>query len=116
MVHQSRIALLVGTLLMMTIVLLISLRSNPATAQDGGAGDMKALLDGLTRDGASVTILFDRPLVSGEGVWTLPDEAAGRTISAVGADYLCFREPWNNATRDRCTPFANITSLSYINP
>jgi hypothetical protein len=116
MVHQSRIPLLIGALLVLTIVLLIGLRSNPATAQEGSAGDMRMLFDNLTRDGGAVTILFDRPLVTGEGLWTLPDEANGRTISGVGADYVCFREPWNNSTRDRCTPFANITSVSYINP
>lgn len=116
MVHQSRILTLAAVTIVLFIVLLIGLISNPTTAQDEAVRDMRALLEKAARDGASVTILFDRPLVSGEGVWTLPDEASGRAISEVGADYLCFREPWNNTTRERCTPFANITSVSFVNP
>lgn len=98
-------------------ILVIGMFANqPVTAQDQANRDMRVLLETLVRDQASVTILFDKPLVSGEGVWTLPDAAAQRTISQVGTDFLCFSEPWNNTTRERCTPFANLTSISYVTP
>ena len=100
--------------LLVAIVLLIGLAGNRIVAQDSAAQDMQAMLTNLTRSGATVTILFDRPLISGEGVWTLPDAGAQRTIAEVGADYVCFSEPWNNTTQNRCTPFSNITSVSYV--
>jgi hypothetical protein len=116
MTTQSRLTILLMTVTLAAIVLLIGLVSKPTTAQDQAAQEMHALLERLTGSGASITVLFDRPLVSGEGVWTLPDEAAKRTISTIGADFVCFSEPWNTTTRERCTPFANITSISYVTP
>lgn len=98
------------------VVMVGMLVDKPVTAQDQANRDMRALLETLTQNESAVTILFDKPLVSGEGVWTLPDQAARRTISQIGADYLCFSEPWNNTTRERCTLFANITSVSYVTP
>jgi len=108
--------LMVIAALVVLAVTVIGLASKPVTAQDAANRDMRALLERLVGGGADVTVLFDKPLVSGEGVWTLPDRAAGRTISQVGADYLCFSEPWNTGTRERCTPFANLTSVSYLTP
>ena len=115
MLPNNRIMALVLTSLVAAIVLLIALAGKPATAQDQPAREMHALLTTLTQNGAAITLLFDRPLVSGEGVWTLPDAAANRTISEIGADFVCFSETWNNTTRVRCTPFNNITSVSYEN-
>jgi hypothetical protein len=115
MLPNNRLGALILTSLVAAIVLLIALGGKPATAQDQAARDMRALLVKLTGDGAAITILFDKPLVSGEGVWTLPDAAMKRTIGEIGADFVCFSEPWNNTTRSRCTPFANITSVSYEN-
>jgi hypothetical protein len=57
---------------------------------------------------------FVKALVTGEATWTLPDDAVGRHIGEVGDDYVCFSEPWNDTTRDRCTPFSNITGVSFV--
>ncbi|MEO8607887.1 MAG: hypothetical protein ABI690_08405 [Chloroflexota bacterium] len=115
MLPNNRLGALIVTSLVAAIVLLIALVGKPATAQDQPAREMHALLETLNQNGAVITLLFDKPLVSGEGVWTLPDVTANRAISEVGADYVCFTEPWNNTTRVRCTPFSNITSVSYEN-
>ena len=115
MLPNNRLGAVVLAFLIAAIVLLIALGGKPATAQDQSVRGMRGLLESLTSSGASVTILFDKPLVSGEGVWTLPDAAVNRRIGEIGADFVCFTEPWNNTTRDRCTPFANITSISYEN-
>ena len=116
MLPNNRLGAVVLTSLVTAIVLLIVLGGKPATAQNQPGREMQALLETLTSNGAAITILFDKPLVSGEGVWTLPDTSANRTISEIGADFVCFTEPWNNTTRVRCTPFTNITSVSYENP
>ena len=60
-----------------------------------------------------ITFDFIVPLVSGERVWTVPDDTAKRSISAVGVDYVCFSEPWNAGSRERCTTFSNISSITF---
>ena len=64
--------------------------------------------------GKAITFDFIVPLITGERVWTLPDDAAKRSISAVGADYVCFSEPWNAGNRERCTAFTNISSITFL--
>jgi hypothetical protein len=113
--HKSQVALLAMAVSLVAIVLLFALGGKPATAQEQPAREMHALLETLNSNGAAITILFDKPLVSGEGVWTLPDAIANRAISEIGADFVCFIEPWNTTTRVRCTPFTNITSVSFEN-
>ena len=116
MILRSAKMLLAAVAITAVVVMLGLFMSKPVTAQDQANRDMRTLLESLIQSQASVTILFDKPLVSGEGVWTLPDPAAQRTISQVGSDFLCFSEPWNNTTRERCTLFANLTSVSYVTP
>jgi hypothetical protein len=72
------------------------------------------LISSAQADGKAITFDFIVPLITGERVWTLPDEKAKRNISAVGADYVCFTEPWNEGNRERCTLFSNITSITFL--
>jgi len=116
MLPKVRPVILLLISLLAAIVLLIASWSNQATAQTSAAQDMRTMFLNLTRSSAPITILFDKPLVSNESMWTLPDTEANRSIAEVGADYVCFSEPWNHTTRNRCTPFSNIISVSYINP
>lgn len=85
----------------------------PATAQDSPSS-LKALLEHLRDTQAAITIEFARPLVSGELIWSLPDDAVQRRIGEVGGDYVCFSEPWNDTSKERCTPFSNIIGVSYV--
>ncbi|MBA3873462.1 MAG: hypothetical protein H0X30_30385, partial [Anaerolineae bacterium] len=64
--------------------------------------------------GKAITFDFIVPLITGERVWTLPDDTAKRSISAIGADYVCFSEPWNAGSRERCTAFTNISSITFL--
>ncbi|MEP6985553.1 MAG: hypothetical protein ABI970_08140 [Chloroflexota bacterium] len=64
--------------------------------------------------GKAITFDFIVPLITGERVWTLPDDIAKRSISAIGADYVCFSEPWNAGSRERCTAFTNISSITFL--
>ncbi len=72
------------------------------------------LIASAKADGKAISFDFIVPLVTGERVWTLPDETAKRSISAVGSDYVCFSEPWNDGSRERCTLFSNITSITFL--
>src|SRR5262245_32924769 len=70
MLPNNRLGAVVLMSLVAAIVLLIALGGKPATAQDQSVRGMHGLLESLTSSGTSITILFDQPLVSGEGVWT----------------------------------------------
>ncbi len=72
------------------------------------------LISTAKANGKAITFDFIVPLVTGERVWTLPDENAKRDISAIGADYVCFSEPWTDDSRERCTLFSNITSITFL--
>ncbi len=92
-----------------------SLAARPTTAStEPPPAGLTQLLSDLVASGKSVTIEFAVPLISGERTWIIPDANRSRQMVQVGADFVCFSEPWNNATRSRCTPFSNIVSISYI--
>lgn len=99
------VTLVAATLFALTLV------GRPTAAQTPST-TLRALLESLSVNGQPVTIQFAVPLVSGEATWTLPDSRVNRTISDIGDDYICFSEPWNNDTRTRCTPFANIVGVT----
>lgn len=98
---------------MIGFALVVSFAARPATAQEPPAR-MRALLESLRDGEVSLTLEFARPLVSGESTWTLPDETVGRRISQVGEDYVCFSEPWNDTFRERCTPFSNLVTMTFV--
>lgn len=109
--------LMTPALLIVAVALLIlaGLAARPATAStEPPPAGLTQLLSDLAASGKSVTIEFAVPLVSGERTWIVPDANRSRQMVQVGADFVCFSEPWNNATRNRCTPFANIVSVSYL--
>jgi hypothetical protein len=72
------------------------------------------LITSAKASGKTVTFDFIVPLVTGERVWTVPDDTTKRSISAVGLDYVCFSEPWNDGSRERCTPFNNVSSVTFL--
>ncbi len=110
-INTIRVILSVMLIAVAALVLALATAGLPASAQ-GSAADMRALLE-ASRAG-TITIQFASPIVGGETLLTLPDEALGRTLADVGADYLCLSEPWNNGFRSYCTPFSNVVSVSYI--
>jgi hypothetical protein len=93
------------------LLMIASFVTRPTAAQDASTS-LRARLENLRGSKNPVTIEFGRPLVSGELIWTLPDGT--RTIGEIGDDYVCFSEPWNDTTKDRCTPFSNIVSVSFV--
>lgn len=88
------------------------LANRPTSAQDNPE-QLQGLLESLKASGAPITIQFQSPLVPGETTWTLPDTRFNRTIADIGTDYICFSEPWNSTTRQRCTPFENILGVTF---
>jgi hypothetical protein len=87
----------------------------PAATSDAAApGHFSDLITTAKASGKAISFDFIVPLVTGERVWTLPDDTAKRSISAVGADYVCFSEPWNAGSRERCTAFSNISSITFL--
>ena len=85
-----------------------------ANLNEAAPNQFGELISSAKANGKSVTFDFIVPLVTGERVWILPDDTAKRAISVVGTDYVCFSEPWNAGSRERCTPFNNISSVTFL--
>ncbi len=122
MMKSKTTAALIGVLLILGIlVAAVSAQTEtptpspaPARVRAAAASTMADLLNEAIISETHITFDFIVPVVTGERVWTLPDEGTGRIISAVGADYVCFSEPWNDGSRERCTPFSNISSITFL--
>jgi len=104
------VALLAFLLLSASLAVVIT---RPVSAQDAAEVRLSGLIRRMTAAGEPVIIEFAVPVVAAERVWTIPDAAKKRAISIIGDDFICFSEPWNTGTRERCTPIANIVSVSF---
>jgi hypothetical protein len=106
---------LVALGLLVAVVAAQTVTPNPAADNEIVPNHFGELINSAKAEGKAITFDFIVPLVTGERVWTLPDEKAKRNISVVGTDYVCFSEPWNEGSRERCTLFSNITSITFLN-
>lgn len=115
-INPKTLAALLLAVLVLGLALVLATIARPSLAQDNKptAETLREFLTGVKDSQTVTTIEFAIPLISGERVWTLPDAKAKREISVIGADYMCFSEPWNNGARQRCTPFTNIASFTYL--
>jgi hypothetical protein len=84
-----------------------------AALNEGAPSHFSDLITSAKASNKPISFDFVVPLVSGERVWTLPDDTTKRSISAVGVDYVCFSESWNAGSRERCTTFGNISSITF---
>lgn len=112
------VAIIFGVLLALgLLVVVVSAQTAAPTAanlNEAAPSHFSDLITNAKADNKAITFDFIVPLVTGERVWTLPDDSAKRSISAVGADYVCFSEPWNAGSRERCTTFSNISSITLL--
>lgn len=120
MMKSKPLAAVIGVLLILGVLVAVASAQTatptpaPANERIAAPSNMAELLNTLIANEQAVTFDFIVPVVTGERVWTLPDEAVKRVISAVGDDYVCFSEPWNDGSRERCTPFSNISSITFL--
>ena len=117
MVKLKPIMIILAVLLALgLLVAVVSAQTAAPTATSDAAAPehFSQLITTAKASGKAITFDFIVPLVTGEHVWTLPDDAAKRSISAVGADYVCFSEPWNAGSRERCTALSNISSITFL--
>ena len=116
---KLKIITIMGAMLLILGLLVAVVAAQIATPTAANTNDLAPshfgeLISTAKAGGKAITFDFIVPLVTGERVWTLPDNTAKRSISAVGADYLCFSEPWNAGRRERCTAFSNISSITFL--
>lgn len=123
--HKFKVYLLAAICLLIALVfgsLALSLSVRGANAQSGDS-DMRTLLERLEQEISDsereVFFEFVHPLIGDETQWTIPDiESEGgyikHAISEIGEDYICFDERLGEIIMQRCTPFTNIASVSYI--
>lgn len=69
---------------------------------------LHALLTDLQAANERVTFEFVAPITG-----TLRSVDVDASVFSVGDDYVCFSEKWNQGTRQRCTPFSNIASVTF---
>ncbi len=117
--RKIKIITIMGVMLMALglLVAVVSAQTATPTAanlNEAAPSHFGDLINTANRSGKAITFDFIVPLVTGERVWTLPDDSTKRSISAVGADYVCFSEPWNAGSRERCTAFSNISSITFL--
>jgi hypothetical protein len=108
------IAALLALGLLVAVVSAQTAAPTAANLNEAAPSHFSDLLTSAKASNKAITFDFIVPLVTGERVWTLPDDSAKRSISAIGADYVCFSEPWNAGSRERCTTFSNISSITIL--
>ena len=113
------ITIVVLTTLSTTLLTLTS-SSRGVYAQET-ASNMRTLLTHLDEEEVSILFQFAVPLVAEQTDWIIPNGLDGQdddisiNISEIGDDYICFDELAGQAYSNRCTPFSNIVSISYLN-
>ena len=117
MLKIKLVAIILAVLLTLGLLVAVALAqtttSTAATLNEAAPDHFSDLITSAKASNKPITFDFIVPLASGERVWTLPDDTAKRSISAVGVDYVCFSEPWNAGSRERCTTFSNIASITF---
>lgn len=101
----------VPLLMICAALLLVALLPRAAAQTDSAPADsFAALLQTRlrTQPDALLVVTLTTPLTNGQSLlssdtWSL----------RVGVDYLCFGEPWNDGTRQHCTPFSNVAAVSF---
>lgn len=109
------VAIILAALLALGLLVVSAQTATPTAANvnEAAPSHFGELINTAKASNKSISFDFIVPLVSGERVWTVPDDTAKRSISAVGVDYVCFSEPWNAGSRERCTTFSNISSITF---
>lgn len=115
---KTKFSIIITLVILGLLVAVVSAQTATPTAAafptDNAPSHLGELITTAKTTGKPITFDFIVPLVTGERVWTLPDDTAKRSISSVGLDYVCFSEPWNDTSRERCTPFDNISSVTFL--
>ena len=120
MMKSKTIAAVIGLMLILGVLVAVASAQTatptpaPVSERAAAPSSMADLLHTMVASEQAITFDFIVPVVTGERVWTVPDESANRVISAVGEDYVCFSEPWNDGRRERCTLFSNISSITFL--
>ena len=118
MLKTKRITIILAVLLTLGLLVAVvaaqTATPTAAATNEALSNHFGELIAAAKASGKAITFDFIVPLITGERVWTLPDDAAKRNISAIGADYVCFSEPWNAGSRERCTAFTNISSITFL--
>ncbi len=99
-------------LLIALALLLVALLSSATAQTDPAPADtLPALLQARlrTQPDALLVVTLTTPLSNGQSLLSSAD-----WVLRVGADHLCFGEPWNDGLRQHCTPFSNVASVSFV--
>ena len=102
---------LIGFVVILTAALAFVLASGQSAQAQTSPSSLRGMLESLS--GTPFVMRFASPVAGALDV-SLSDKS--HQIEIIGDDYVCFSEPWNDTRRTYCTPFANVTSVSFVNP
>lgn len=108
---MARHLALTGLALLLVAVLVLTLASGQFTQAQPAPSSLRATLERLEAAGTAFVVRFAAP-VAGEFDVSLPGDSV--RLEDIGDDYFCFSQLWNDTRRTYCTPYANITSVSFV--
>lgn len=108
--NRLQFSLLLGALLLIATGLFYAGRGNVATTNaQVQPTTMRGLIEDLINRRVTVRFEFAEPIAPNERF---------RDVNSInlqiGDDFVCFIEPWNDDLRYRCTPYSNVTSVTFI--
>jgi hypothetical protein len=104
MTHFYKIFALIAVVLL----LVITVNTVMINAETETPPSLYDLLTELQAKNMRVSFEFAAPLMANVRSIDVNGE-----VFTVGEDYVCFHERWNQGTRQRCTPFSNIASVTF---
>ncbi len=109
------VLMLLAAIILTSIAVLVTIGRTDMTGDAQAAptttSHLQTLLTDLNTRGVEYTLLFAAPLATGE-----TRRSFQHAPIRVGEDYFCFGEAWNDGLRYHCTPFANLISVTYLEP
>lgn len=101
---------LIGLVLMAAVLVVALAGGRTADAQNTPV-TLRTTLERLNEAGTAFVVRFAAPVAGGLDV-SLP--GASVQVEDIGDDYFCFSQPWNDTRRTYCTPYANVSSISFV--
>lgn len=103
--------LTVLTVIVLISMVVVTIAAASALTQVRRDGDLAALIQTQLEQERTVDFLFAQPITG-----TVRTVSSSDAQVTVGADYVCFGTPWNNGSREYCVPFANVVSVTFVEP
>jgi hypothetical protein len=121
---NSKYRLFTFAFVLFTIAIGLTTGASAIAQEQSDYTNLKGLLEALrsrieSEASFQVTFKFAQPLMDNNEIfWHIPyyseEDDIDRWIGDIGDDFICFYERAGSASVVRCTPFSNISSITYL--